>query len=259
MMAIHVPKLEQMDSNMPILNSATQPSWVDTVKVCGELGEMDMARVRLESPVVIFIHPVHWNNVAPGVLRDKDFYGRLILHPYIPSMAKHRIWVPTGALHGFFNLEDSICVAQVSKDSTLVYPLDTDIPCTIPYVWYKHDPEHVLFCYNLRHGFDRIHESVHVSVVDCHIGPHEYEHLMTMRGDVVMVHNTFDPGCEPGVCHARTLTVDEETLPLLAEVWSSLFVVIVSPEFDATLLDSIVISPSTHVHVVRIGYVIPAM
>jgi hypothetical protein len=253
---------QALDSTLYMMNGYNQPTSVptliDTVNLCDELQRTNFRH--LSSPVAKFINPVHWNTIAPRRLSDTDFCDRLILYPYTACMAKSYVWVPKNARHGFFDMCDPVCVAKVSAQSTLVYPFDPEYECTLPYVWYKNDPGHTLFCYNICRGFSRIHPSTNVSIIDCELSTSDFQHTMSLTGKVVLVHNAIDPVCPPQKCMADSLTVDEAVLAFLSEVWCSTMVVLVSADFDEDSASrSIYIPPTTTVHIVRVGTVLPVL
>ena len=221
----------------------------------------NLARVRVDSltsPLQYFINPIHWNASAKKYLANKDFKGHLILYPQIPKFGNATIWVPRGAHHGFYGDGPDAAICRISSTNTVVRPLDPYSPVKErqpPYIWHKQSPDHIVSCIDLGDGFDRIHPSTNVSVVDCDVSPKDFKYLMGMTGDLTIVNSQIDPKCVPQTCHARRLTIDEEVVPYLKHVSASLLTIIAEPHFDARTIKHI-LSKTTELNVVRVGPII---
>ena len=222
----------------------------------------NLARVRVDSltsPLRYFINPVHWNAFAKKYLADKDFKGRLILYPQLPRFASSKInWVPRGVHHGFNKGWPDGAICRVSLANTTIRPFDPRSPAKQrrpPYTWYPQCPEHNVSCINLGDGFDRIHPSTNVSVVDCDVSQKNFEYLMSMTGDLTIVNSDIAETCVPQTCHARRLTIDEKILPYLKHVSATLLTIIAEPEFDAHTTKHI-LDQKTEVNVVCVGPIV---
>lgn len=220
---------------------------IDTLDILQDMKKLDVDK--FDKPFKFFVHPSTWNAYAKRTLKHKDFKGKVILYPVRPVFSTSPLtWIPKGVFHGF--ADESIDV-RVSRANTTIRPLRATP--SIPYIWYPHQPDHVVTIKHMSRGFTRLHPATNVCFMGCTFSKPDLDHVMRMTNDVTLINATLPKDAGTYTCHARTLTIDTAALPILKEVKCSLLLIIAPPNFDDRKVDAILVPKYTRVHIIRVG------